>query len=169
MLRGIFLFDGIDRRQSSVALNLVFVRAADWCRDHSWWFYPWRLKYSEFLHRIEEFLNYLNKKFYVFQMRDAVPQKGNNNNNNTNNNNNNNNNVTTLKSKPSLEIYRPPGSYFMHHFLCSMYIFKYDIDIRWFLGGRTEGTTANSTNPRLNVHAKEFTMKQNDSHPSKWA
>ncbi|XP_029032875.1 uncharacterized protein LOC117605500 isoform X1 [Osmia lignaria lignaria] len=76
------------------------------------------------------------------KMRDAVPQKGNNNNNNTNNNNNNNNNATTLKSKPSLEIYRPPG-------------------------GRTEGTTANSPNPRLNVHAKEFTMKQNDSHPSK--
>ncbi|XP_043512395.1 CBP80/20-dependent translation initiation factor isoform X1 [Frieseomelitta varia] len=78
------------------------------------------------------------------KMRDAIPQKGNNNNNNNNNssNNNNNNNVTTLKSKPSLEIYRPPG-------------------------GRTEGTTANITNPRLNVHAKEFTMKQNDSHPSK--
>ncbi|CAL7947245.1 unnamed protein product [Xylocopa violacea] len=74
-------------------------------------------------------------------MRDAVLQKGNNNNNN-NSNHNNNNNVTTLKSKPSLEIYRPPG-------------------------GRTEGTTANATNPRLNVHAKEFTMKQNDSHPSK--
>ncbi|XP_076673914.1 uncharacterized protein LOC143372016 isoform X2 [Andrena cerasifolii] len=67
------------------------------------------------------------------KMRDAVPQKGNNNHNNNN---------TTLKSKPSLEIYRPPG-------------------------GRTEGTTANLTNPRLNVHAKEFTMKQNDSHPSK--
>ncbi|KOX68567.1 CBP80/20-dependent translation initiation factor, partial [Melipona quadrifasciata] len=81
----------------------------------------------------------------ILQMRDAIPQKGNNNNNNNNsnnNNNNNNNNVTTLKSKPSLEIYRPPG-------------------------GRTEGTTANTTNPRLNVHAKEFTMKQNDSHPSK--
>ncbi|XP_076183419.1 uncharacterized protein LOC143155051 isoform X1 [Ptiloglossa arizonensis] len=76
------------------------------------------------------------------KMRDAVPHKGNNNNNNNNNTNNNNNNVTTLKSKPSLEIYRPPG-------------------------GRTEGTTANVTNPRLNVHAKEFTMKQNDSHPSK--
>ncbi|XP_026295251.1 ras guanine nucleotide exchange factor P isoform X1 [Apis mellifera] len=78
------------------------------------------------------------------KMRDAVPHKGNNNNNNSssNNNNNNNNNVTTLKSKPSLEIYRPPG-------------------------GRTEGTTASITNPRLNVHAKEFTMKQNDSHPSK--
>ncbi|XP_076386425.1 uncharacterized protein LOC100878349 isoform X1 [Megachile rotundata] len=75
------------------------------------------------------------------KMRDAVPQKANNNGNNTTTNNNNNN-VTTLKSKPSLEIYRPPG-------------------------GRTEGTTANSTNPRLNVHAKEFTMKQNDSHPSK--
>ncbi|XP_076626595.1 uncharacterized protein LOC143344430 isoform X1 [Colletes latitarsis] len=58
------------------------------------------------------------------------------------NNNNNNNNVTTPKGKPSLEIYRPPG-------------------------GRTEGTTANVTNLRLNVHAKEFTMKQNDSHPSK--
>ena len=66
------------------------------------------------------------------KMRDAVPQKE------LiiiiiaviiNNNNNNNNNVTTLKSKPSLEIYRPPG-------------------------GRTEGTTANTTNPRLNVHAK---------------
>ncbi|XP_053988005.1 CBP80/20-dependent translation initiation factor [Hylaeus volcanicus] len=70
------------------------------------------------------------------KMRDAVPQKG------SNNNNNNNNNVTTLKGKPSLEIYRPPG-------------------------GRTEGTTANVTNLRLNVHAKEFTMKQNDSHPSK--
>ncbi|XP_011698690.1 PREDICTED: CBP80/20-dependent translation initiation factor isoform X2 [Wasmannia auropunctata] len=64
-------------------------------------------------------------------MRDAVPQKG-------------SNNVATPKSKPSLEIYRPPG-------------------------GRAEGTTANvtSTNLRLNVHAKEFTMKQNDSHPSK--
>lgn len=48
-------------------------------------------------------------------MRDAVPHKGNNNNNNSssNNNNNNNNNITTLKSKPSLEIYRPPGSYFI--------------------------------------------------------
>ncbi|XP_017788175.1 PREDICTED: CBP80/20-dependent translation initiation factor isoform X1 [Habropoda laboriosa] len=77
----------------------------------------------------------------TMKMRDAVLQKGNNNNNN-NSSNNNNNNVTTLKSKPSLEIYRPPG-------------------------GRTEGTTANATNPRLNVHAKEFTMKQNDSHPSK--
>ncbi|KAK9301121.1 hypothetical protein QLX08_006449 [Tetragonisca angustula] len=76
------------------------------------------------------------------KMRDAIPQKGNNNNNNNSSNNNNNNNVTTLKSKPSLEIYRPPG-------------------------GRTEGATANITNPRLNVHAKEFTMKQNDSHPSK--
>ena len=42
-------------------------------------------------------------------MRDAIPQKGNNNNNNNSSNNNNNNNVTTLKSKPSLEIYRPPG------------------------------------------------------------
>ncbi|XP_011634605.1 uncharacterized protein LOC105425500 isoform X2 [Pogonomyrmex barbatus] len=62
-------------------------------------------------------------------MRDAVPQKG-------------SNNVATPKSKPSLEIYRPPG-------------------------GRAEGTTANVTNLRLNVHAKEFTMKQNDSHPSK--
>ncbi|KAG7208719.1 hypothetical protein KM043_014919 [Ampulex compressa] len=62
------------------------------------------------------------------KMRDAVLQKG--------------NNLATLKSKPSLEIYRPPG-------------------------GRAEGTTANVTNPRLNVHAKEFTMKQNDSHPSK--
>ncbi|XP_011155996.2 uncharacterized protein LOC105193291 isoform X1 [Solenopsis invicta] len=51
-------------------------------------------------------------------------------------------NVATPKPKPSLEIYRPPG-------------------------GRTEGTTANVTNLRLNVHAKEFTMKQNDSHPSK--
>ncbi|CAK9823241.1 CBP80/20-dependent translation initiation factor [Anthophora retusa] len=80
----------------------------------------------------------------TMKMRDAVLQKGNNNNNNNNNSNNNNNNnyVTTLKSKPSLEIYRPPG-------------------------GRAEGTTANTTNPRLNVHAKEFTMKQNDSHPSK--
>ncbi|XP_018048818.1 PREDICTED: uncharacterized protein LOC108687529 isoform X2 [Atta colombica] len=62
-------------------------------------------------------------------MRDAVPHKG-------------SNNVATPKSKPSLEIYRPPG-------------------------GRAEGTTANVTNLRLNVHAKEFTMKQNDSHPSK--
>ncbi|KAL0122387.1 hypothetical protein PUN28_007245 [Cardiocondyla obscurior] len=61
-------------------------------------------------------------------MRDAVPQKG--------------SNVVTSKSKPSLEIYRPPG-------------------------GRAEGTTANVTNLRLNVHAKEFTMKQNDSHLSK--
>ncbi|KZC13320.1 PREDICTED: CBP80/20-dependent translation initiation factor [Dufourea novaeangliae] len=69
-------------------------------------------------------------------MRDAISQKGNNN------SNNNNNNATPSKTKPSLEIYRPPG-------------------------GRTEGATANVTNPRLNVHAKEFTMKQNDSHPSK--
>ncbi|KAG5316235.1 M4GDB protein, partial [Acromyrmex insinuator] len=68
-------------------------------------------------------------------MRDAVPQKG-------------NNNVATPKSKPSLEIYRPPVSWSP-------------------LGGRAEGTTANVTNLRLNVHAKEFTMKQNDSHPSK--
>ena len=45
----------------------------------------------------------------ILQMRDAIPQKGNNNNNNNSSNNNNNNNVTTLKSKPSLEIYRPPG------------------------------------------------------------
>ncbi|XP_020282328.1 MIF4G domain-containing protein isoform X2 [Pseudomyrmex gracilis] len=52
------------------------------------------------------------------------------------------NNVTTSKPKPSIEIYRPPG-------------------------GRAEGTTANVTNLRLNVHAKEFTMKQNDSHSSK--
>ncbi|XP_029676440.1 uncharacterized protein LOC115243505 isoform X1 [Formica exsecta] len=63
------------------------------------------------------------------KMRDAVPQKG-------------STNVATPKSKPSLEIYRPPG-------------------------GRAEGTTANVTNLRLNVHAKEFTMKQNDSHFSK--
>ncbi|XP_024872081.1 uncharacterized protein LOC112454759 isoform X1 [Temnothorax curvispinosus] len=63
------------------------------------------------------------------KMRDAIPQKG-------------SNNVATPKSKPSLEIYRPPG-------------------------GRAEGTTANVTNLRLNVHAKEFTMKQNDSHTSK--
>lgn len=76
------------------------------------------------------------------KMKDALPQKGNNNNNNSSNNNNNNNNVATLKNKPSLEIYRPPG-------------------------GRAEGNTANATNPRLNVHAKEFTMKQNDSHASK--
>ncbi|XP_017886180.1 CBP80/20-dependent translation initiation factor isoform X1 [Ceratina calcarata] len=76
------------------------------------------------------------------KMKDALPQKGNNNNNNSSSNNNNNNNVATLKNKPSLEIYRPPG-------------------------GRTEGNTANATNPRLNVHAKEFTMKQNDSHSSK--
>ncbi|XP_016838544.1 transcriptional regulator ovo isoform X1 [Nasonia vitripennis] len=62
------------------------------------------------------------------KMRDAVLQKR-------------NNNVATLKSKPSLEIYRPPGS-------CV----------------RTDGTTANATNPQLNVHAKEFTMKQNDLH-----
>ncbi|XP_018300611.1 uncharacterized protein [Mycetomoellerius zeteki] len=69
------------------------------------------------------------------KMRDAVPQKG-------------NNNIATPKSKPSLEIYRPPVSWSS-------------------LGGRAEGTTANVTNLRLNVHAKEFTMKQNDSHPSK--
>ncbi|XP_012227028.1 CBP80/20-dependent translation initiation factor isoform X2 [Linepithema humile] len=63
------------------------------------------------------------------KMRDVIPQKG-------------SNNVTAPKSKPSLEIYRPPG-------------------------GRAEGTTANVTNLRLNVHAKEFTMKQNDLHSSK--
>ncbi|XP_029164279.1 CBP80/20-dependent translation initiation factor isoform X2 [Nylanderia fulva] len=51
-------------------------------------------------------------------------------------------NAATPKPKPSLQIYRPPG-------------------------GRAEGTTANVTNLRLNVHAKEFTMKQNDSHLSK--
>ncbi|XP_058806167.1 CBP80/20-dependent translation initiation factor isoform X3 [Phymastichus coffea] len=61
------------------------------------------------------------------KMRDAVLQKR-------------NNNAATLKSKPSLEIYRPPGV-------------------------RTDGTTANATtNPQLNVHAKEFTMKHNDLH-----
>ncbi|XP_011494923.1 PREDICTED: uncharacterized protein LOC105359882 [Ceratosolen solmsi marchali] len=54
-----------------------------------------------------------------------------------------NNKVATLKSKPSLEIYRPPGV-------------------------RTDGphiihpSTPNIINPQLNVHAKEFTMKQND-------
>ncbi|KAL2733667.1 CBP80/20-dependent translation initiation factor-like isoform X2 [Vespula maculifrons] len=62
-------------------------------------------------------------------MKDAIQPKG-------------TNSINSTKTKPSLEIYRPPG-------------------------GRTEGTTANVTNPRLNVHAKEFTMKQNDSHPSK--
>ncbi|KAJ8679528.1 hypothetical protein QAD02_015315 [Eretmocerus hayati] len=62
-------------------------------------------------------------------MRDAVLQKR-------------NNNVATVKSKPSLEIYRPPGV-------------------------RSDGTTANATNPQLNVHAKEFTMKQNDLHMPK--
>ncbi|XP_011334809.1 CBP80/20-dependent translation initiation factor isoform X2 [Ooceraea biroi] len=65
----------------------------------------------------------------TLKMRDAIPQKG-------------SNNIATPKSKPSLELYRPPG-------------------------GRAEGTTANVTNLRLNVHAKEFTMKQNDTHPSK--
>ncbi|XP_012273048.1 uncharacterized protein LOC105695748 isoform X2 [Orussus abietinus] len=62
-------------------------------------------------------------------MRDAVLQKR-------------SNNVATPKSKPTLEIYRPPGV-------------------------RTDGTTATSPNPQLNVHAKEFTMKHNDAHPSK--
>ncbi|XP_066596646.1 CBP80/20-dependent translation initiation factor-like isoform X1 [Prorops nasuta] len=59
------------------------------------------------------------------KMRDTVLQKE--------------NNVVAARTKPSLEIYRPPG-------------------------GRAEGTT---TNPKLNVHAKEFTMKQNDLHSSK--
>ncbi|XP_015595794.1 uncharacterized protein LOC107268008 isoform X2 [Cephus cinctus] len=62
-------------------------------------------------------------------MRDAVLQKR-------------NHNIVSPKSKPTLQIYRPPGV-------------------------RTDGTTANATNPQLNVHAKEFTMKQNDLHPSK--
>lgn len=66
-------------------------------------------------------------------MRDAVPHKGNNNNNNSssNNNNNNNNNVTTLKSKPSLEIYRPPGLYFILIFYYK--IFKFYIPYIPFL------------------------------------
>ena len=35
------------------------------------------------------------------------------------------------------------------------------------VGVRADGTTdrtANSNNPQLNVHAKEFTMKQNEMH-----
>ncbi|XP_033230823.1 CBP80/20-dependent translation initiation factor isoform X2 [Belonocnema kinseyi] len=73
----------------------------------------------------------LNKKGAkpMNKMRDAVLQKR-------------SNNVATPKSKPSLEIYRPPGV-------------------------RVDGTTeraANLTNPQLNVHAKEFTMKQNEIH-----
>ncbi|XP_053592935.1 CBP80/20-dependent translation initiation factor isoform X1 [Microplitis demolitor] len=44
--------------------------------------------------------------------------------------------IAAVKSKPSIEIYRPPG-------------------------GRNDITTANQ---QLNVHAKEFTMKHNDGH-----
>ncbi|XP_033230826.1 CBP80/20-dependent translation initiation factor isoform X5 [Belonocnema kinseyi] len=76
----------------------------------------------------------LNKKGAkpMNKMRDAVLQKR-------------SNNVATPKSKPSLEIYRPPGV-------------------------RVDGTTeraANLTNPQLNVHAKEFTMKQNEIHSNR--
>ncbi|KAL7305241.1 hypothetical protein TKK_0002626 [Trichogramma kaykai] len=53
-----------------------------------------------------------------------------------------NNDLVASKSKPSLEIYRPPGV-------------------------RTDGITIHTTNPQLNVHAKEFTMKQNDFHSPK--
>ncbi|XP_015115024.1 MIF4G domain-containing protein [Diachasma alloeum] len=45
-------------------------------------------------------------------------------------------NSVAQRGKPSIEIYRPPG-------------------------GRSEGTTAN---PQLNVHAKEFTLKQIEMH-----
>ncbi|XP_043281833.1 uncharacterized protein [Venturia canescens] len=60
------------------------------------------------------------------KMRDAVLQKR-------------SDNVAATKTKPTLEIYRPPG-------------------------GRSDGIT---TNPQLNVHAKEFMMKHNDLHSSK--
>lgn len=92
-------------------------------------------------------------------MRDAVPQKG-------------STNLSTPKSKPSLEIYRPPGLYFLAlgDKCVSQCVIAHACHclISWSpLGGRAEGTTANVTNLRLNVHAKEFTMKQNDSHLSK--
>ncbi|XP_012263151.1 uncharacterized protein LOC105690147 isoform X2 [Athalia rosae] len=66
---------------------------------------------------------------HKYHMRDAVLQKR-------------NSNLTTPKTKPTLEIYRPPGV-------------------------RADGTTSSTINPNLNPHAKEFTMKQNDLHSSK--
>lgn len=88
-------------------------------------------------------------------MRDAVLQKR-------------TNNAVATKSKPSLEIYRPPGKSF-----CKLhYFFKIDLHLLligfnfFLLGVRTDGAT-NVTNPQLNVHAKEFTMKQNETHLSK--
>lgn len=82
-------------------------------------------------------------------MKDVIVQKG--------------NNSVTVKSKPSLEIYRPPGTSVFAD------IEKLEICKIFFviLGGRTDGITANINNPRLNVYAKEFTMKQNESHNSK--
>ncbi|XP_015520160.1 CBP80/20-dependent translation initiation factor isoform X1 [Neodiprion pinetum] len=66
----------------------------------------------------------------MIKMRDAVLQKR-------------NSSIATPKTKPSIQIYRPPGV-------------------------RADGTTSNTINPHLNPHAKEFTMKQNDhTHPSK--